>query len=224
MPPTWCAACARFSGSERAGSAPVGLDLSLVVPCYNEAPHLRASTEAILEVLDQTRYDYELVFVDDCSRDETRAIIQELCKQYPRCRFVFHEHNRGRGGAFKTGFAASTGRVTGFLDIDLEVGALYIPALVNAVDRHGYDVVTGYRYYILSQTGALHRYVLSKIYRVVCKVLLDCGVRDTETGCKFFRRETAAAVVQASEDDGWFWDTEVMARAALMNLRILEMP
>jgi glycosyltransferase involved in cell wall biosynthesis len=199
-------------------------DLSLVVPCFNEGGHLRASVAMVLEVLDQTRYDYEVVFVDDGSRDDTRQRILEICAASERCRYIFHEQNRGRGGAFKTGFAASTGRVAGFIDIDLEVHAAYIPAIVNLIDRHGQDVATGYRYYLLRQTGAIHRYVLSQIYRALLKVLLDCGVRDTETGCKFFRRETAAGVVLGSDADGWFWDTEVMARAALMGLRITEWP
>lgn len=199
-------------------------DLSLVVPCYNEASHLRESAAAVLAVLDQTRYDYEVVFVDDASQDETPQLIREICAQSDRCRSIFHERNRGRGAAFKTGFAATSGRVTGFIDIDLEVHAHYIPALVDLIDRRGYDVVTGYRYYLLRQTGALARHLLSRVYRLLCKLLLDSGVRDSETGCKFFRRETAAAAVLSSECDGWFWDTEVMARAALANLRIHEMP
>jgi glycosyltransferase involved in cell wall biosynthesis len=200
------------------------LDLSLVVPCYNEASHLRASVATVLEVLAGTRLEYELVFVDDGSRDGTRALIEQICAGSPRCRFIFHDRNHGRGAAFKTGFAASTGRVTGFIDIDLEVHALYVPALVDLIEKHGCDVATGYRYYLLSQTGGLSRSALSWIYRLLCKYLLDCGVRDTETGCKFFRRETAAAAVLSSESDGWFWDTEVMARAALLGLRIHEMP
>ena len=178
----------------------------------------------MLEVLDQTRLDYEVVFVDDASRDDTRTIIEELCATSERCRFVFHERNRGRGAAFKTGFVASTGRVTGFIDIDLEVHAAYIPPLINLIERHGQDVAIGHRFYLLRQTGALHRYVLSQVYRALLKMLLDCGVRDTETGCKFFRRETAGAAVLGSNADGWFWDTEVMARAALMDLRITEWP
>jgi glycosyltransferase involved in cell wall biosynthesis len=202
----------------------MGLDLSVVVPCYNESPHLAASTATLVEVLDQTRSDYEIVFVDDCSQDDTRRIIAELCAKNPRLRAIYHERNRGRGGAFKTGFAASTGRVTGFLDIDLEVHALYVPALVALIDRHGADVATGYRHYLLRQTGGIHRHLLSTAYRAMLKVLLDCGVRDTETGCKFFKRATAGDVVLASECDGWFWDTEVMARAALANLRIVELP
>ena len=199
-------------------------DLSLVIPCYNEGEHLRQSAAELLEVLDQLRLDVEVVFVDDCSRDDTREQIAEICAGDRRCRAILHEVNRGRGAAFKTGFAATTGRVTGFLDIDLEVHALYIPMLVGLIERHGVDVATGLRYYLLSQTHGLFRAALSRIYRWLCRFLLDAGVRDTETGFKMFRRETAAAVVLGSESDGWFWDTEVMTRAALANLRIHEFP
>jgi glycosyltransferase involved in cell wall biosynthesis len=199
-------------------------ELSLVIPCYNEATHLRASAAALLRCLDRSRLDYEVVFVDDCSRDATREILAEVCASSARCRAIHHERNRGRGAAFKTGFAAATGRVTGFIDIDLEIHPLYIPQLVSLIEDEGYDVATGHRYYLLSQTHALHRHVLSKAYRWLCRLALGFGVRDSETGCKFFRRETATGVVLGSANDGWFWDTEVMARAALENLRIAEMP
>lgn len=199
-------------------------DLSLVVPCYQEEGHLRESVAAVIETLDATRLDYEIVFVDDASRDATPAILEDLCAARPRCRALFHPHNRGRGAAFKTGYAASRGRVTGFLDIDLEVAPHYIPPLFRLVDGRGFDVATGYRHYLLRQTGALHRHVASKVYRMVCRFLLGFGIRDSETGCKFFRRETASGVVLGSESDGWFWDTEVLARAALADLRIAEMP
>jgi glycosyltransferase involved in cell wall biosynthesis len=165
-----------------------------------------------------------MVFVDDGSRDDTRALIADICAADPRCRAIFHERNRGRGAAFKTGFAQSRGRVTGFVDIDLEVHARYIPSLVDEIERHGADVVTGHRHFNLRQTGGLHRVGLSWAYRRLCDVLLSLDLEDTETGCKFFRRETTSAVVLGSEDDGWFWDTEVMARARLANARIRELP
>jgi len=199
-------------------------DLSLVIPCYNEGEHLRQSVADLLEVLDQLTLEAEVLFVDDGSRDDTREQIAEICARDPRCRSIFHERNRGRGAAFKTGFAATTGRVTGFLDIDLEVHALYVPMLVGLIERHGVDVATGLRYYLLSQTHGVLRAILSRVYRWLCRFLLDTGVRDTETGFKMFRRETAAAVVLGSESDGWFWDTEVMTRAALAGLRIHEFP
>jgi glycosyltransferase involved in cell wall biosynthesis len=201
-----------------------GPDLSLAIPCFNEAGHLRESASELLRVLERTRYDYDVVFVDDGSTDGTERIIREICRGNRRCRGVFHEANRGRGAAFKTGFSATTGRVTGFIDIDLEVHARYVPDLVRMLDEGGYDVVTGHRHYLLRQTGAIHRHVLSGGYRLACKVLLGLGVRDSETGCKFFRRATTSEVVLGSESDGWFWDTEVMSRASLAGLKIREMP
>ncbi len=199
------------------------MDLSLVIPCYNEAPHLRESVRALLEVLDGTRLDYEVVFVDDVSKDETRAVIQEICASTPRCRFLFHPVNRGRGAAFKTGFAATTGRVAGFIDIDLEVAAHYIPPLVNLIEHHGVDVASGHRHYLMRQTHAPHRILLSFGYRLLLRTGLGMNVKDSETGCKFFKRATTGAVVLGSESDGWFWDTEVMARAELAELEIHEL-
>ena len=78
---------------------------------------------------------------------------------------------------------------------------------------------------LLRQTLALHRVALSWIYRLMLNMLVvGWAIKDSETGCKFFRRETAERVVLSCEDDGWFWDTEVMARALLADLRIREMP
>jgi glycosyltransferase involved in cell wall biosynthesis len=199
-------------------------DLSLIIPCYNEATHLRESVAAMLQTLDDSRLEYEVVFVDDCSRDATREILEEICAQHERCRVLFHEQNRGRGAAFKTGFAGTNGEVAGFIDIDLEISPLYIPALVSLVLKQGYDVATGHRFYLFSQTRQLHRHAISKGYRWVCRLALGFDVKDSETGCKFFRRDTTSEVVLGSVNDGWFWDTEVMARAVFANLRISEMP
>ena len=201
-----------------------GLDLSLIVPCYNEAGHLRANVRAVIETLELTPWTWEIVFVDDGSGDDTPAIIADICAADPRCQAILHQRNRGRGAAFKTGFAASRGRVAGFLDIDLEVHARYIPSLVDEIERHDADVVTGSRHFLLRQTGGLHRVALSWAYRILCDVLLSLDLEDSETGCKFFKRETTSAMVLGSEDDGWFWDTEVMARARLANVRIRELP
>ena len=174
------------------------MDISLVIPCYNEAPHLRQSVHALCEILDATSYDYEIVFVDDVSRDETRAVIDEICAKTPRCRYIFHPQNRGRGGAFKTGFAATTGTVTGFLDIDLEVGAHYVLPLVNLVLHEGVDVATGDRHYLLSQTHALYRTAISWAYRGVVRASVAPGVKDSESGCKFFKRATTSELIFAS--------------------------
>jgi glycosyltransferase involved in cell wall biosynthesis len=179
---------------------------------------------AVVDVLELTPWSWEIVFVDDGSRDESRALIRRLSAADQRFRYIFHDTNRGRGAAFKTGFANSRGAVAGFLDIDLEVQAHNIPAIVNEIRERGADVATGNRHYSLLQTGDWHRVAASWAYRRLCDVLLSLDLEDTETGCKFFKRETTSQAVLGAEADGWFWDTEVMARARLTNLRIHEVP
>jgi len=200
------------------------LDLSVIIPCYREEPHLAASVQTLSAVLDRTRCAYELIFVDDRSPDGTRDVIEEVCRGRENARYIFHERNMGRGGAFKTGFKEARGRIAGFVDIDLEVGAHYIPPLVRLIEDGDCDVATGNRHYLLSQTEGWVRHVLSQGYRMLCGFFLNFGVKDSETGCKFFRRDACREAVLGSASDGWFWDTEVMARAALANLRITEMP
>lgn len=200
------------------------IDLSLIIPCYREESHLAASVRTLTAVLDQTRWKYELIFVDDGSPDGTRGVIKGLCRDRANARAIFHDRNRGRGGAVKTGVAQARGRVAGFLDIDLEVGAHYIPALVRLIEEGSCDVATGHRHYLLSQTGGWVRHILSHGYRGICAFFLNFGVKDSETGCKFFRLEPCRDIILSCASDGWFWDTEVMARAALADLRIIEMP
>lgn len=200
------------------------MDLSVVIPCYREESHLRESVRVLCATLAQTRLDYELIFVDDCSPDATREVITAICDENSRARYIFHSENKGRGGAFKTGFSDSKGDIVGFIDIDLEVAAHYIPPLVNRIRDEGYDVATGKRIYLLGQTRGWLRHFLSSGYRSLCHFFLNYGVKDSETGIKFFLKSSAQEVVLGSEDNGWFWDTEVMARAALANLKIIEVP
>lgn len=200
------------------------LDLTLVVPCYNEGPHLRENVVIIRDVLSNTHYRFELLFVDDKSQDDTVDHIKDICSRYPDCRYILHEKNRGRGAAFKTGFANAKGRVVGFIDVDLEVHPLSVPYLVSLLDNDSYDVVTGLRYYDTSQIGSLPREILSRIYRLFVRMMLGAPLRDTETGYKFFNAARSRSVVLGSQSNGWFWDTEVMARAWLKGLRVLEFP
>jgi len=117
------------------------VDLGLVLACYNEAPHFAQSMHEILKTLDDTRWSYEIIFVDDGARDNTRALIDAYIathSQY-RMRRIFHERNTGRGGAVSDGFRASAAAVLGYIDIDLEVHARYIPACVRAI-HEGADI------------------------------------------------------------------------------------
>jgi glycosyltransferase involved in cell wall biosynthesis len=80
-------------------------DVSLIVACYNEEPLLEESVRQTIEVLDHTPWSYEIIFVDDCSQDRTRAIIDGLLTRYKdrNLRKLFHRRNKGRGGTVTDG-------------------------------------------------------------------------------------------------------------------------
>lgn len=198
--------------------------LSLVLACYNEAEHLEQSFAEIRDTLEQARFPFEILFVDDVSRDRTREILGKLVAAHPqlRLRTILHEKNRGRGATVTDGFRAARGSVMGYIDVDLEVHSRYIPSLVRAIDR-GADVATLRRIYAF-QLGSLDRYFMSRGYSFLVRRLLGVSIADTETGYKFFRREAVLPLLDEIQDPGWFWDTEFMVRAARRGLTMVEIP
>jgi glycosyltransferase involved in cell wall biosynthesis len=208
--------------SDARGYEPV--QLSLVLACYNEEQLIDESVEQILEVLDCCRWTYEVIFVDDCSRDGTRESIARIVERFPghALRVVFHDRNVGRGGTVTEGIRLARGAIVGFIDIDLEVHARYIPSCVRAIQR-GADVASGLRTYKF-YWHSLDRYLMSRGYIRLVQWLLDVPLRDTETGFKFFRKERVLSVLDEIEDRHWFWDTEVMVRCFLRGLNIREIP
>jgi glycosyltransferase involved in cell wall biosynthesis len=198
--------------------------LSLVLACYDEAQHLEASFAEIRETLEQTSWRFEVVFVDDVSRDRTREILREIVASHPGLdlRVILHEKNLGRGRTVTDGFRAARGTVAGYLDVDLEVHARYVPSLVRAIEQ-GADVATVRRIYAF-QVRALDRYFMSRGYSFLVRRMLELPFHDTETGYKFFRRERVLPLLDEIEDGGWFWDTEFMARAARRGLKVAEIP
>lgn len=200
------------------------LDLSLVVACYNEEPILEHRVAETLRVLDALRARSEVIFVDDASLDGTRDAITRIVAANPEreIRTIFHDRNVGRGGTVSDGILAARGRIVGFIDIDLEVHARYIPACMIALDS-GYDVATALRIYKF-HWRAIDRYAMSRGYRWLMRTLLRVPLEDTETGFKFFRRDRILPILQQTKDRGWFWDTEIMVRAYFAGQRIIEIP
>ncbi len=201
------------------------LDLSLILPCYNEQPVFENSAREILKTLEHATFSYEIIFIDDCSRDNTRALIDDFIASYPNKPLsrIFHNQNKGRGGTVGDGLRAARGRVAGYIDIDLEVHARYIPSLARAVNE-GADVALGERIYQF-QPRSLDRWVLSKGYHWLAQRALGMNeFWDTESGYKFFNREKILPVLDEIEDQRWFWDTEVMVRSALHGYKIVQVP
>lgn len=213
----------REGNPPRAGQT---IDISIIVACYNEKPVLRDSITRLVDVMAGTRYagNYELIFVDDRSQDNTVEIIRELIGKYPHIpsTLISHERNLGRGRTVMDGFEAAQGRMMGFLDIDLETPAHYIPVAVLEIER-GADVVSAMRIYRFVWR-TFYRQLLSMGYHKLVASVLHLPLQDTEVGFKFFNRERAMPILQECVDPGWFWDTEVMTRSYFGGLKIVEIP
>ncbi len=199
-------------------------EVSVVLACYNEEEVLGQSFPEILDTLGELGRPFEIVFVDDHSRDRTREIIRSLVEAHPdtEIQVLFHEQNLGRGATVSDGFRAALGPIVGYLDVDLEVHSRYIPSLVRAIER-GADVATVRRIYAF-QLRSLDRYLQSRGYSWLVQRLLHVPLHDTETGYKFFRRDRLLPVLDEIRDPGWFWDTEFMVRSLRHGLRIVEVP
>ena len=198
------------------------LDLSIILACYNEEDILIDSFKKIKEVLDKTFFKYEIIFVDDYSKDSTVELISVIMKENDNVRLIRHSRNMGRGKAVEDGIKASQGKIAGFLDIDLQVPAHYILPLVIEIER-GVDIATAHRIYKI-KFHMINRYILSRGYNFLLNILLRTGMKDTEAGFKFFKREKILPILEEIKDKHWFWDTEVMVRSYLKSYLIKGVP
>jgi len=179
--------------------------------------------DAVKKVLDSLVEPYELIIIDDKSQDRTAALIEleYLGKEDVRC--VFHEKNVGRGGTVREGLLMSQARYAGFVDIDLEVDAVYINDMIEAL-KSGSDAAIGCRYYDLIQPGGKLRAILSLAYRIITKWYLRISIKDTEAGYKFFNMESCREVIAGTKNDKWFWDTEIVYNLVKNKKKIAEVP
>ncbi len=200
------------------------IDVSLIIACYKDGAYLESSLQEIEKVMAQLRYSYELILIDDCSPDGSARIAEESALRRSNTRLILHLRNMGRGATVSEGMRMAQGKYVGFLDIDLEVHARYIPSMLQALED-GYDGATAHRYYeIRWNPGIFFRHILSVGYHSLVCLLLNLPYQDTETGYKFFRRERILPILDKTFSPGWFWDTEIMAQCYYHELRILEIP
>ncbi len=198
-------------------------DISIIVPCYNEERILEKSSLELMKIFENTTLDYEIIFVDDYSKDKTRNLIKRISKNRPRIRYIFHPKNEGRGKAVKDGLKIAEGEIVGYIDIDLEIPPIYVYNSFLTIKHKGYDMVIADRIYRLN-LFSLHRFILGKCYSLLVKILLGLPFNDTEAGLKFFKRNKIGKIVDETEHNGWFWDTEIVATAYKKGMKICNSP
>ncbi len=158
--------------------------LSLVFPAYNEAGNIEHVIREALEVLPRHTDTFEIIPVNDGSRDGTGAIIDRLAKDDSRIRPVHHPVNRGYGGALKSGFKASRYDYVMFMDADRQFAVSDIQRLAPFVSSH--DIVAGFR---MERSDPMHRRINAEIFNLAVRVLFGVHMRDLDCAFKIFRGE-----------------------------------
>ncbi len=190
--------------------------LSVVLPAYNERENVVPMVEQALEVLPGLVRDFEVVLVDDGSRDDTAALAADLVHEHhPRVRLLRHPQNRGYGAAIRTGFEHASFDLVFYTDsdrqFDLAELEYFLPMLAD------YDVVIGFRVY---RYDTVLRSLVSWAYNRIVRVLFRVRVRDVDCAFKLFRREVLEKIT--IECENFFVDTELVAKARKWNFRIAE--
>ena len=203
-----------------------GARLSVIMPFYNLAQETDGNLSAVSRTLDASGIDYELVPVDDGSRDGTRkALAAAAAAAHGRIKPVFLNDNSGKGAALKAGFAASSGGFVLLLDGDLDILPERIPDFFDAMKAKGADIVVGSKRHPASSVQyPWHRRLASFAYYSMLRILGGVKVTDTQTGMKLFRRKVLGEALDRMLVKTYAFDFELLAIAAERGAVIAEAP
>lgn len=194
------------------------MKVSIVIPCYNEKNTIR---EIVAAVQASALEDKEIIIVDDYSSDGTRDILRnEIAPQVAK--IVFHEQNRGKGAALRSGFQAATGEIVIIQDADLEYDPGEYPKLVRPILQGKADVVFGSRF----MGGEPHRVVYfwhmvgNRVLTLISNMLTNLNLTDMETCYKVFRTDVLRKI--AIHEDRFGFEPEITAKISKLNCVIYE--
>ncbi len=204
-------------------SAPQPL-LSLIIPAYNEGERLPTTLPQVFAFLEAQTYPFEIILVNNNSRDNTREIALEFAATRPYLR-VIDEMTQGKGAAVRTGMLAATGEYLFMADADF---SMPVEEIAKFLPPHmeGYDVAIGNR----EAPGAkrynepAYRHFMGRDFNFYVKVLAIPGFEDTQCGFKCFRREVAWNILPYQTIDGWAFDVELLFIALRHGYHIVEVP
>jgi len=197
------------------------MKVSLVIPVYNEAGHLSEFLRQI-DALTLEGVSKELVIVDDCSKDESRAILQNFKFSSP-VTLHLQETNMGKGAAIRKGVELATGDIIGVQDADFEYSLDDIQEIVAPIVSGKADVVFGSRFKAtVVQVHRTFHYLVNRLLTTFSNLASGLYLTDMETCYKFFKADIIKNIVLESNRFGF--EPEITAKIAGLKLKIIEVP
>lgn len=200
--------------------------LSIIIPCYNEEARISKTLEAIYSFMKTKPYTWEIIVVDNGSRDGTRKLVKEYIQKMPEVSLL-NEQSHGKGWAVKQGMLAARGEYRLFTDADNSTDITQLDKLLPWA-THGADVVISSRKAegaVLTQAQPKLRVFLGKVFIFFVQTIMPLkGIKDTQNGFKLFSAKAAEKLFSHQTIYYWAFDVEVLALASIFGFKIKEVP
>lgn len=159
--------------------------ISAFFPCYNDAGTIASMVVLTANTLKKLTDDYEIIVIDDGSSDRSREVLRELERRFSRLRVIYHEKNRGYGGALRSGFSAAGKELVFYTDGDFQYDVTELRKLYNAL-TDDVEVVNGYK---IDRHDPLYRVIIGKTYQRLMKFLFNIRIKDVDCDFRLIRRQ-----------------------------------
>lgn len=196
--------------------------ISIIVPVYNEEEVLPKFIESFFKSF-KLNEKYELIFINDGSRDKTKDIITSGMKKHKEIRMQSYGVNKGLGNALTVGIKSAKGRIIITMDSDLAHPPSFIPKMVEEIDE-GYDVVIGSRY---MGSGGIegvpyHKHVLSRLANCFTKIVMFSRLNDLTSGLRAYNSHLVKRI--KTKEIGFEVELEILAKLIKGGAKIIEIP
>jgi dolichol-phosphate mannosyltransferase len=199
------------------------IELSFVIPAFNEEDFIEDTLETIDAVIMDKDLLYEIVVVDDGSGDKTLANARKYASKNGHVRIVSYSKNVGKGFALKTGFMKASGDVVIFADSDMEIDLTTISKYIEGL-KHGDIVIASKRHDNSRVEVPVSRRILSEGFNGLVRLLTGVPLKDTQSGLKAMRKSAFNNIFPRLAVKRYAFDVELLSVAHLYGLKVIELP
>lgn len=196
-------------------------EISVFLPTFNEEENIGNVVEKTRQVLNRVAEKWEIIIVNDGSKDNTKQVVEELAESDRRIRIENHKENRGYGAALKTGFYKSRYKWVSFIDSDGQFDFSEITRFLEAQSNTNADMVIGY---YKKRRVSFYKVFTSKMWEFSVFVLFGLKVHDIDCGFKLISRKVIDTIPRLESERGAFISSELLIKARREGFKIVEVP
>jgi glycosyltransferase involved in cell wall biosynthesis len=200
-----------------------GIDLSVIIPAFNEENNASRMLKNLTRKLDETNLKYEVILVNDGSKDNTLYVLEQLKGSYSNIKIISYDENKGKGYAVRSGILESEGEIVMYIDGDLDISPDILPEYIEQLKN--YDIVIGSKRVSNADVkDSISRKILSKAFSIIVKIGMNLKIKDTQVGLKIGDGKQMRKIFKIMSTNGFAFDVELLTVATLLKLKIKEMP